>query len=423
MLDALETFKRQAQDAEVALVYYAGHGMEIDGKNVIAPTDMEIECANKTTLRSVELDQLFAAASGAPQQIVLLDACRNNPFPQCPTRGAGGGSGFRGFSRMTEEDRSLLIANATLSGQLAADGDAGAHSPFAMSLLKNFEAHPNLYLRDLLDLTAQDVRVASNGAQVPEITTRGGSPRVCLDAAGCGQGGPSLGPQIAMADPASIAESRAILKQLGFLTEATRGGDNSDATSIEDAIKRFQTKAGMPVDGKLTPTLLVVLRATNAQFAALPVTPKPGAAVPGIGIGPLEHEVGSTFKDCESCPDMVVIPAGRALIGAAKTEKGHQPAEEPQHEVTVAAPLAIGKFEVTFDEWEACALEGGCANYRPQDSGWGRGRRPAIYVSYDDAKSYVDWLREKSGKAYRLPSEAEWEYAARGGTKHALCRR
>ena len=87
LLDALETFKRQAGDAEVALIYYAGHGMEIEGKNVLAPTDMEIECANKTTLRSVELDQLFAAAGPAPQQIVLLDACRNNPFPQCPTRG------------------------------------------------------------------------------------------------------------------------------------------------------------------------------------------------------------------------------------------------------------------------------------------------------------------------------------------------
>lgn len=416
-LDALEAFKREAKDAEVALVYYAGHGMEVEGKNVIAPTDMEVECANKTTVRSVELDQLFAAASGAPQQIVLLDACRNNPFPQCPTRGAGAGSGFRGFSRVTEEDRSLLIANATLSGQLAADGDAGAHSPFASSLLKNFAAHPNLYLRDLLDLTAQDVRVASNGAQVPEITTRGGSPKVCLDAAGCGLGGPPLAPQVAIVDPAAVDETRNILKQLGFLTETTRGGDNSDAVSVEDAIKRFQTKAGLPADGLLTPTLLTVLRATKAtQVAALPVTPKPGDAVPGVGIGPLEHEVGSSFKDCETCPDMAVIPAGRTLIGAAKSEKGHQPAEEPQHEVTVAAPLAIGKFEITFDEWEACALEGGCNNYRPQDGGWGRGRRPAIYVSYDDAKAYIDWLRQKTGKAYRLPSEAEWEYAARGGT-------
>lgn len=412
LLDALEAFKRQAAGADVALIYYAGHGMEVEGKNVIAPTDMEIECANKTALRSVELDQLFAAASAAPQQIVLLDACRNNPFPQCPTRGANSGSGFRGFSRLTEEDRSLLIANATLSGQLAADGDAGDHSPFAKSLLRNFEEHPRLYLRDLLELTAQDVRVASKGAQVPEITTRGGSPHVCLDPAGCGEGGPALMPQGAVEDPAAISETRAILKQLGFMGDANRGGDNA----LEDAIKRFQAKAGLAPDGQLTPTLLAVLRATGKQVAALPTPPKPGAAVPGIGAGPLEHEVGSSFKDCETCPDMVVTPAGRFLMGAPKAEKGHQPAEEPQHEVTVGAPLAISKYEVTFDAWEACALEGGCANYRPQDSGWGRGRRPVIYVSYDDAKAYVEWLRQKSGKAYRLPSEAEWEFAARAGT-------
>lgn len=412
LLDALEVFKRKAQDAEVALVYYAGHGMEIDGKNVVAPTDMEIECANKTTIRSVALDQLFSAAGPAPQQIVLLDACRNNPFPQCPTRGANSGSGFRGFSRLTEEDRSLLIANATLSGQLAADGDAGDHSPFAKSLLKNFDAHPNLFLRDLLELTAREVRIASRGAQVPEITTRGGSPRVCLDATGCGEGTIARPADGVLEDPVALAETRDILKQLGFIGKTRRGED----TALAKAIKRFQAKAGLTPDGQLTPTLLAVLRATKTQVAALPVPAKPGAPLPGIATGPLEHEVGSTFKDCETCPGMVVVPAGRALIGAPKSEKGHQPAEEPQHEVTVSAPFAISKFEITFDEWEACALEGGCADYRPQDGGWGRGRRPVIYVSYDDAKAYVDWLRQKTGKAYRLPSEAEWEFAARGGT-------
>ena len=179
----------------------------------------------------------------------------------------------------------------------------------------------------------------------------------------------------------------------------------------------------MTPDGQITPTLLAVLRATKTQIAALPVTPKPGAAVPGLGRGPLEHEVGSTFKDCESCPDMVVTPAGRYRMGAPKGEKGHQPAEEPQHDVTVAAPLAVGKFEVTFDEWEACALEGGCANYRPQDAGWGRGRRPAIYVSYDDAKAYVDWLREKSGKAYRLLSEVRVGVCRARRHQYAVCRR
>ena len=409
LLDALEKFKRQATGAEVALVYYAGHGMEVEGKNVLAPTDMEIECREKTALRSVALEQLFAAAGPAPQQIVLLDACRNNPFPQCPSRGVNAGSGFRGLSLVGEADRTLLIANATLSGNLAADGDPGGHSPFARALIKNFNEHPRLYFGDLLNMTAADVRVASRGSQIPEITARGGSPKICLDATDCGEGGNVASPEGILSDPAALAETRSVLKQLGYLGDASRG-DGEDL--LADAIKRFQAKAGLSTDGKITPTLLAVLRATKVAGLPIPGKPVPGPFAPGS----TEHEAGTAFADCEGCPDMVSVPAGRFLMGAAKSEKGKQKAEEPQHEVSVGAPFAVSKFEVTFDEWEACALEGGCANYRPQDGGWGRGRRPVIYVSFDDAKAYVEWLRQKTGKPYRLLSEAEWEFAARGGT-------
>ena len=408
LLDALEKFKRDATGAEVALVYYAGHGMEVEGKNVLAPTDMEIECKDKTALRSVALEQLFEAAGPAPQQIVLLDACRNNPFPQCPSRGANSGSGFRGLSLVGEADRTLLIANATLSGSLAADGDPGAHSPFATALIKNFNEHPRVYFGDLLNMTAADVRVASRGGQIPEITARGGSPRICLDATGCGEGGGIVSPEGVMTDPSAIAEARSMLQQLGYLGDASRGQGED---LLGDAIKRFQAKVGLAADGQITATLLAVLRAT--KVAGLPIPGKTGL-VPAPG--PIEHEAGSTFADCEGCPDMVAVPGGRFLMGAAKSEKGRQKSEDPQHEVTVAEPFAVSKYEVTFDEWEACALEGACANYRPQDGGWGRGRRPVIYVSFDDAKAYVEWLRQKTGKPYRLLSEAEWEFAARGGT-------
>jgi Caspase domain/Putative peptidoglycan binding domain len=305
LLDVLEAFKREATNAEVALIYYAGHGMEVEGKNVLAPTDMEIECENKTARRSVELEQLFAAAGNAPQQIVLLDACRNNPFPQCPSRGVNSGSGFRGLSLVGEPDRTLLIANATLSGSLAADGDPGAHSPFATALIKNFNEHPRLYFGDLLNLTAADVRVASRGSQIPEITARGGSPRICLDATGCGEGGAAPSPEGALTDPAAVAEARAMLTQLGYLGDASRGQGED---LLADAIKRFEAKTGLAADGKITPTLLAVLRAT--KIAGLPIPGKTGL-VP-VAPGSDRARGGLDLQGLRELPRHGVGP-GRAL--------------------------------------------------------------------------------------------------------------
>ncbi len=201
MLDALEEFSLLSGQAQVALVYYAGHGMEIAGKNILAPKDMEIDCVKKSPRRSVDLNQLFDAVQGAPHQIVLLDSCRNDPFPQCPSRSAGSGSGFRGIARVGGEGASLLIANATLSGQLAADGSPGQHSPFAKALLARFKTDAHMHLRDLLDSASQDVSVASRGSQVPEILTRGGSPRVCLNEAACGQPGQTQASALPQGEP------------------------------------------------------------------------------------------------------------------------------------------------------------------------------------------------------------------------------
>ncbi len=102
--------------------------------------------------------------------------------------------------------------------------------------------------------------------------------------------------------------------------------------------------------------------------------------------------------------------------GIAQERAGEFDDEGPQHKVTIAKPFAVGRFAVTFAEWDACVAAGGCGGYKPGDSGWGRGDRPVINVSWDDAKAYVAWLSKKTGATYRLLSEAEREYAARAGT-------
>lgn len=119
----------------------------------------------------------------------------------------------------------------------------------------------------------------------------------------------------------------------------------------------------------------------------------------------------TTFRDCGDCPEMAVIPSGAFFMGSRESEPGSDDDERPRNQVNVES-FAIGKFEVTFDEWDACFEAGGC-DHQPGDMGWGRGKRPVINVSWEDAKQYVDWLSHKTGTTYRLPSEAEWEYAAR----------
>ena len=126
---------------------------------------------------------------------------------------------------------------------------------------------------------------------------------------------------------------------------------------------------------------------------------------------------GRRFRDCEICPEMVEVPTGSFVMGSPAAEEGRTRDEWPMHQVEIGYRLAVGVYEVTFQEWEACVDSGGCDGYVPNDEEWGRERRPVVNVSWDDAQEYVNWLGTKTGKEYRLLSEAEWEYAARAGTR------
>jgi formylglycine-generating enzyme required for sulfatase activity len=128
---------------------------------------------------------------------------------------------------------------------------------------------------------------------------------------------------------------------------------------------------------------------------------------------------GSSFRECaKDCPDMVVVPAGSFMMGSPDTETDRDKDEGPQHKVMFARPFAISKFEITFDEWDTCVSYGACT--QTSDGGWGRGKRPVIYVTWDDALRYAEWLAKITGKSYRLLAEAEYEYAARAGSQTAF---
>ena len=124
-----------------------------------------------------------------------------------------------------------------------------------------------------------------------------------------------------------------------------------------------------------------------------------------------EYEPGHRFRDCPECAEMVVVPAGSYAL---YTLEGM---EDPyQGRIKFAKPWAVGIHEVTFAEWDSCHGRGGCS-HNPGDEGWGRGGRPVMNVSWKYAQEFVRWLSKETGRLYRLMSEFEWEYAARGGSK------
>jgi len=117
---------------------------------------------------------------------------------------------------------------------------------------------------------------------------------------------------------------------------------------------------------------------------------------------------GTEFQECRYCPAMAVVPPGSFEMGSYDESQ-----QKPMHHVVIPVSVGVSKSEVTYQEWDVCAAAGSCAI--ANDSNWGRGSRPVMKVSWDDAKRHVEWLSSVSGKQYRLMSESEWEYAARAG--------
>ena len=182
----------------------------------------------------------------------------------------------------------------------------------------------------------------------------------------------------------------------------SNGVEGGNYTLTLERLNGSPPRLRLPASGTLGPWL-------TPGWTPASVSSEPANA--GEGLRPR-----TVFKDCEDvCPELVVVAAGSFTMGSPDEEAGRHSSEGPRHPVAFGAPFAIGRHEVTFAEYDACVADGGCL-HRPNDQGWGRGRRPVVDVSWNDAQEYVAWLSEKTGHRYQLPSESEWEYAARAGT-------
>ena len=531
----LLAFTRAASVAEVAVVFYAGHGIEVDQRNFLVPVDAKLSSDQDVEFETVPLELVMrsvARASGL--RLVILDACRDNPFAVSMQRAGATRSVGRGLARV-EPAGETLVAYAAKESTVASDGD-GRNSPYSAALLAHLE-EPGLEVGLLFRKVRDAVLAATGGRQEPFVygslssrgvyltawaepdpsvtETVGGSESVSerltaeqlaverlaaerellfwesvkdstnpadiqayLDrypngvyAALARNRLQALEGAAAPAAPEETAKSVEAALRLGIperrliqLGLAAEGFDAGDADGLlgrktRGAIGGWQSSRGEEATEHLDVESAKLLMASGRKWQAQEQDKARQAAAEAERLrGEQEArekarreaaaaaerrrramEPGRRFRDCDACPELVVVPAGSFMMGSSPSEEGRDDDEGPQHRVTIAEPFAVGVHEVTrgefarfvretnrsagnscwfWDSNEEKAVEGSGRNWR--NPGFEQtDRHPVVCVSWDDAQAYVRWLSRETGEGYRLLSESEWEYVARAGTRTA----
>lgn len=358
----LANFSRKAKGADLAVVYFAGHAVQVDNENYIIPIDARLRAKSDLGRETISSASLIGPALAARSRILVLDACRNDPFSEGFLAPGGANEARAGLARPAITAPGTLIAFATNPGEVAYDSAPAndQNSPFTAAFVTALRQRGQ-EVNQLFTRVRQEVVEATFQKQTPWATS-------------------SLLEEIYLAGLPDARASESEV-ELAMWKSIERSSVRSD---FDLFLKRFPKSTF----ASLASSRLEDLRTRSA--------------------GDLK-----VFSDCKGCPEMVLLPAGSFVMGGHDGDGERTPREVPPHRVQVKA-FAIGRFAVTFEEWDACVAASGCSA-RPSDAGWGRARRPVGDITYEDALGYTAWLSKKTGRRYRLPSEAEWEYAARGG--------
>jgi formylglycine-generating enzyme required for sulfatase activity len=442
MRRALLQFGRDAVGADMAVIYYSGHGMEIGGENWLIPIDAELQSDRDAESEAIALKSaMYQVANGSSLGLVILDACRNNPFAAKMQRSARYRSVDRGLVRVEPSDN-VLVAYAAREGTVASDGD-GKHSPFTAALLDNLET-PGLEINFLFRAVRDEVLAATKKEQQPFVYGSLSKQAIYLKE-----------PQGKAQD--AISSSPPVQSEAAQAWAVTQG--TSSQAVLEDYIKRYGdsfygtlARAGLEELKKsqvavVAPTAPAVSGPCSNTSITVSLSSRPPCPLSAAEERALKRK--DRFKECDKCPEMVVMPVGTFAMGSPRNEKEGFDDERPQHYVTISRAFAVGEFTVTVDQFadfdNATGYDAGSKCNTFEEGVWEQrsvrsfrnpgfpqaGSHPAVCLKWNDAKAYVQWLSKQTGKAYRLLTEAEWEYAARAGTttryffgddEHGFCR-
>jgi formylglycine-generating enzyme required for sulfatase activity/uncharacterized caspase-like protein len=593
MRRALRDFSDDARSADFAIVYFAGHGIEIQGTNYLIPTDAVLERDIDAFDEAIPLDRLLSVIEPARQlRLVILDACRDNPFAKTMKHAVASRAVERGLAKVEPMSPNTLIAYAAKAGSTAADGNS-TNSPFTSALVKYLPT-PGLDLRMAFGFVRDDVMKVTRNRQEPFIYgSLGGNdvalvpkpPEPIVDTSTAARDDYDLASQInviaawdsfikkypagfysdlaraqrdkltaarnaaseqarlaaekksfddartadaeraRIAAPTKAAEDARIAAEKARAEEAARAAKAREAAERQKAAaqakaaeearlaaeRKAAEEARLAAERKAAEQARIVAESKAAEDARLAAEKKAAenarlaserkaaeeakaeearaaeaarakaaqaeanvklaAVLPGdtklsqqaakqapsgcastsaqaVSLSlddaktlSLPEECGlkpkDAFKECPNCPEMVVVAAGEFVMGSSKEDIDNGLAaanEAPQHKVAVKERIAVGRFEVTRDQYAAFVNatgykgSGRCFTFEqnlPKERenrsflmpGYAQdGNHPAVCVSWNDAQAYADWLSRTTGRSYRLPSEAEYEYAARAGS-------